>query len=100
MFAIIAQSHRIGLLRILAFAHHVMVLSGLSVSTKMSEGAGCLLTVDAARAAAAALCLTLASGFEQRFNMFWDLDLKLLVLLFACVCETKNCILMGIVSGR
>ena len=68
VIAIMALSQRIALLHILAFCFCMMILSGISVNTKMSKDDRCLLTVDVARTAAT-LCSRLASGSEQRFSL-------------------------------
>lgn len=68
VFAIITLSQRIGLLRILAFAYHTMILSGISVNTKVSKDERYLLMVDAARTAAVP-CSRLTSGSEQLFSL-------------------------------
>jgi len=61
-------------LHIFTFHYCIMILSGISVDTKMSKDERCLLAVDAARAAAAAFCSRLASGCEQRFSLIYGLE--------------------------
>lgn len=68
MFAVVALSQRIVLLRVLAFAYRIMILSGISVSTEVSKDDTCWLTVAAA-CTAAALCLRLARKHEQHFSL-------------------------------
>lgn len=68
VFAVVALSQRIVLLRVLAFAYRIMILSGISVSTEVSKDDTCWLTVAAA-CTAAALCLRLARKHEQHFSL-------------------------------